>query len=810
MNPAVWVERHGRRRPDDPALADGERVHATWGAFAARTAGAAAGLRDDLGLSPGDRVAIVMRNRPEYLEALFAIWHAGLVAVPVNARLHRDEIAYILEHSESAVVVTDADHAGDVESLVGTVASLQAAVVAPGERWDRLTASSPAPLVGRQPEDPAWLFYTSGTTGRPKGATLTNRNLLMMTLSYFADIDAVVPQDCILHAAPLSHGSGLYGLPHVARGAVSVVPQSGGVDGDEIAALLRHWPGMSFFAAPTMVKRLAGDRAVAAGDLSHLKTIIYGGAPMYLADLEDALAVFGPRLAQIYGQGETPMTITALSKADHADRSHPRWRDRLQSVGVARTDVEVRVVDDDRELPAGEVGEVVVRGDVVMAGYWNQPDATAEALRGGWLHTGDVGSFDADGYLTLRDRSKDLIISGGMNIYPREVEEALLRHSGVRAAAVVGRPDAEWGEAVVAFVVAADGAAPPPVEDLDRTCLDHIARFKRPKDYRFVDALPTNNYGKVVKRELRDRLRAEADTGEAPLRRPATIGRGRLLEGARKRAARARSVGRRHPCTHGEEASLMKLALYLPNFRDKVTVKELEDLTGLAEELDFDSVWTLDRIVVPEASDRVELQYSFGMMNEFPKALPVSSRGRVAPRLAADPLARREDDEGADRHEHHRHAIPRARRPRGGDRHRRPALERQGQRGRRVRLDARGVRGRERLAHLPQAAQARARDDRDHAGHLDERPLRVPRRVRRLRADAGSERSLYRSRTRRSSSAGSRTRSARRTASRSTACRAGSGSRTRRTSSSNGAAPSSESSRSSGAPARSTISRSAA
>ena len=214
MNPAVWVARHGRLRPDDPALADGERVHASWATFAARTAAAAAGLRDDFGLSPGDRVAILMRNRPEYLEALFAIWHAGLVAVPVNARLHRDEIAYILEDSETAVVVTDPEHADDVE--------LEAAVVAPGERWERLTASSPAPLVDRRPDDPAWLFYTSGTTGRPKGATLTNRNLLLMTLSYYADIDAVMPQDCILHAAPLSHGSGLYGLPHVARGAVSV------------------------------------------------------------------------------------------------------------------------------------------------------------------------------------------------------------------------------------------------------------------------------------------------------------------------------------------------------------------------------------------------------------------------------------------------------------------------------------------------------------------------------------------------------------------------------------------------------------
>jgi acyl-CoA synthetase (AMP-forming)/AMP-acid ligase II len=511
MNLAVWVERHGRLRPDGPALADGESIHADWRTFAARMRGAAGGLRDTFALSPGDRVAIVMRNRPEYLEAMFAIWHAGLVAVPVNARLHRDEIAFILDHSETAVVVTDPDHGDDIESLIGTVPSLKAAVVAPGERWDRLIGGAPMSMVERHGHDPAWLFYTSGTTGRPKGATLTNRNLLMASLSYFADIDPINANDSILHAGPISHGSGLYGLPHIARGAVSVIPHSGGVDAAEIATLLQHWNGMSFFAAPTMIKRLVGDSAMTSADLSHLKTIIYGGAPMYLADLEEALGVFGPRLAQIYGQGETPMTITALSKADHADGDHPRWRDRLQSVGVARTDVEVRVVDDDGgELPAGEIGEIVVRGDVVMPGYWNQPEATADALRNGWLHTGDVGSFDDDGYLTLRDRSKDLIISGGMNIYPREVEEALLRHSGVQAIAVVGRPDAEWGEAVVAFVVAADGAAVPSTAELDQLCIDSIARFKRPKEYRFVDALPTNNYGKVVKRELREQLRNDS------------------------------------------------------------------------------------------------------------------------------------------------------------------------------------------------------------------------------------------------------------------------------------------------------------
>ena len=204
MNLAVWIERHGLRRPDAPALADGERIHADWATFAARTAGAAGGLRNELGLVPGDRVAIVMRNRPEYLEALFATWHAGLVAVPVNARLHRDEIAHILDDSGSSVVVTDEDHADEVEPLVGTVAGLQAVVLAPGERWDRLATAPPAALVDRQPEDAAWLFYTSGTTGRPKGATLTHGNLLMASLSYFADIDPVSSRDSVLHAAPLS------------------------------------------------------------------------------------------------------------------------------------------------------------------------------------------------------------------------------------------------------------------------------------------------------------------------------------------------------------------------------------------------------------------------------------------------------------------------------------------------------------------------------------------------------------------------------------------------------------------------------
>ncbi len=197
------------------------------------------------------------------------------------------------------------------------------------------------------------------------------------------------------------------------------------------------------------------------------------------------------------------MTITCLSKAHHTERDHPRWEERFGSTGIARTDVEVRVADaEDRTLPTGDSGEILVRGDVVMAGYWNDAEASAKALRGGWLHTGDIGAFDEEGFLTLKDRAKDMIISGGSNIYPREIEEVLLRHPAVLECSVIGRPHADWGEEVVAFVVARPGAALGETE-LDALCLAEIARFKRPRAYRFVASLPKNNYGKVLKTELR-------------------------------------------------------------------------------------------------------------------------------------------------------------------------------------------------------------------------------------------------------------------------------------------------------------------
>jgi long-chain acyl-CoA synthetase len=481
MNLAHLLLRSARWLPERPALALGKRTVRSYREMAQRVARLASGLLGKFSLEKGDRVAIAMKNCPEYYEVMFACWHAGLTAVPMNAKLHAREFAYILENSGAKACFVSEDLAASIPS--GLVLE------------DQLFLDEAAPASVR-PEDPAWLFYTSGTTGVPKGATLTHRNMLFQTHAYFADIDKLGPQDAILHAAPLSHGSGCYGLPHVAAGALNVIPESGHFEPTEIFELLEHWDNVSFFAAPTMIVRLLSSPA--ARSPRHLKTIVYGGAPMYLSDCLRAIELFGPRLYQLLGQGEAPMTITGLPQSEHAKKAH------LETCGFARTGVEVRIVDDaDRELPPGEVGEIVTRSDCVMAGYWRNPEASARTLRNGWLHTGDLGSMDADGFVTIKDRSKDMIISGGSNIYPREIEEVLLRHPAVAECSVVGRPHAEWGEEVVAFVVTQREISP---DELDSLCLENIARFKRPRQYRFVESLPKNNYGKVLKTELRKLL----------------------------------------------------------------------------------------------------------------------------------------------------------------------------------------------------------------------------------------------------------------------------------------------------------------
>ncbi|MSU70737.1 MAG: long-chain fatty acid--CoA ligase [Opitutus sp.] len=503
MNLATHLARVAVTHRDRPALAVGENVVATWAQLADRVARLAGGLTQQLGLVPGDRVGLFLANAPACAELMYACWHAGLIAVPINSKLHPRELAFILENADARVVFTSPSLAGSTATAAAGVGRSAHVIDAPGTDYDALFQGAPLPMADVAPADLAWLFYTSGTTGNPKGAMLSHRNLHEMALSYFLDIDSRSSGGCLIHAAPMSHGSGLYMIPHVMQANCQVIPESGGFDPAELFALIEKWPDVSLFAAPTMIKRLVDHPAAASADLRNLRVIVYGGAPMHVVALKAAIERFGFKFAQLYGQGETPMTITGMRREAIEAAFRADDEARLASAGTPQAVVEVRVADaQDRALPAGEPGEILVRGDTVMQGYWRNPAATAESLRGGWLHTGDIGVFDAAGYLTLKDRSKDFIISGGSNIYPREVEEILLRHPAVGDAAVIGVPDEEWGESVCAFVVVRPGASVTAAE-LDHLCLENLARFKRPKTYRFVAHLPKSNYGKVLKTELR-------------------------------------------------------------------------------------------------------------------------------------------------------------------------------------------------------------------------------------------------------------------------------------------------------------------
>jgi long-chain acyl-CoA synthetase len=490
MNIGIWLERTALVMPDRAAIFEGrERVmdYAGFDSAAREVAGALV----EQGVTPGDRVAIFMGNAPDYLLALYGIWYAGAAAVPINAKLHGAEAAWIIGNAEACLTLADS--------------ARQEALAAQGIAAQPVPRGPALPrIISRAPDDLAWLFYTSGTTGQPKGVRITHRMLIAMALCYLADVDEVSAQDATLYAAPMSHGAGLYAIVHVLRGARHVCPVSGGFEAGEILDLARHHDRLHLFAAPTMVKRLTAHARATGEPGTGLRSVVYGGGPMYLSDIIEAVETFGPVFIQIYGQGECPMAIAALPRADVADRSHPGWRARLASVGRAQSMAEVRIADESgADLPAGTVGEILVRGDAVMPGYWKNAAAGEAALRGGWLWTGDLGWMDTLGYVTLQDRSKDMIISGGTNIYPREVEEVLLTHASVSEVAVVGAPDPEWGEVVVAFVVS-DG----PLDEaaLDAHCRAHIARFKRPKRYIAIESLPKNNYGKVLKTDLRARL----------------------------------------------------------------------------------------------------------------------------------------------------------------------------------------------------------------------------------------------------------------------------------------------------------------
>jgi len=527
MNIGRMLTNTARRFPDRPAVSWGERT-LTYAELDARTDALAHGLAA-LGVRRGDRVAVLMRNRPELLEAMYACFKAGYCLVPLNARFTADEVTYHVADAGAAAVLTDSDGAsvvldaelGDAAVVVAGDAAEGAANGAVGanasggvdgraHRHDELIAAflgGPGAAVPVDRDDLAWLFYTSGTTGRPKGAMLTHGNLAFVTASWLADLTPMDEHDVTLHAAPLTHGAGFHALAVTARGAHHVIPTDTRFDPASVFALLASAGVTNTWMVPTQIVMLT-DAAVASGppELPALRDVVYGGAPFVPAELRRAIEVFGPVFVQLFGQGETPMTATVLSRAEHAAAITDGRLDRLASAGSARPGMDVRILgDDDTELPSGEVGEVCVRGPAVMLGYWNRPDETEAALRNGWLHTGDLGRVDDAGYVYLLDRAKDLIITGGSNVYAVEVEAALADHEAVRDVAVVGVPDRTWGELVVAVVVS-DAPGDETEGALASHCTNHLAAYKRPRRYAFVDELPRNAYGKVLKRELRERL----------------------------------------------------------------------------------------------------------------------------------------------------------------------------------------------------------------------------------------------------------------------------------------------------------------
>jgi len=446
-----------------------------------------------------------MENRAAFFETLFACWIAGLCPVPVNAKLHPKEVRQIAGDCQASALFCSSALFNGLQNAVSDVPSAPALISVDDGAYLDLFNYESLSIAELNPNDIAWIFYTSGTTGVPKGAMLSHRNLLQMCLQYGADIDCVQAGDTHLHVAPLSHGSGLYSLPHLFNGGHQVIETA--FTPDIVFEALQRYPRVSFFAAPTMLTRMLRASTGIANPAGHLHTITYGGGPMYVSDLLQSLELFGPRMVQIYGQGESPMTITALSRQDHQGQQDASHLARLASCGVARTGVEVRVVDESgHDMPLGEPGEVVTRSATRMLGYWNNDAATASAIREGWLWTGDIGSMDEMGYLTLRDRSKDLIIRGGSNIYPREIEEVLLRHPAIAEVSVIGAASADLGEEPVAFVVLKTGLTVTP-QELDQLCLDNLARFKRPREYFFPADLPKNNYGKILKTSLRQLLK---------------------------------------------------------------------------------------------------------------------------------------------------------------------------------------------------------------------------------------------------------------------------------------------------------------
>jgi len=455
------------------------------------------------GLKRGDGIAQLSANRVDAVAAIGAAFVCGLRYTPLNARASEVDHAFILKDSEVSAVILDEsafkDSVGRFKGVLGSQGRIFTFGKAEGALSLRQAIGDKSPTslaVDADPQDIAFVVYTGGTTGRPKGVVHKHRSLLALLLIELAEFEW--PEETrFLAATPISHAAFAFILPVLLKGGVLVLQRSFSPQ-NFFADVLRHRVTATFLV-PSMITALLHSPEMTAADVSSLKMLVYGAAPMAPARLVEGIQRFGPIFVQLYGQAEAPAVITVLRRADHdVNRS-----DRLMSCGAPTIGTQVRLLDDNgHEVAPGEPGELCVRGPLVMEGYWNRPQETAEAFAGGWLHTGDVARRDAEGYLTIVDRKKDMIVSGGFNVFPREVEDALTAHPAVLQACVIGIPDPKWGEAVKAVVVRR-GGVPVAAEELTQWVRERKGAVYAPKVLEFVETIPLTTIGKPDRKALR-------------------------------------------------------------------------------------------------------------------------------------------------------------------------------------------------------------------------------------------------------------------------------------------------------------------
>ncbi|MGE0287906.1 MAG: acyl-CoA synthetase [Bradyrhizobium sp.] len=515
MNLAYMLTQNARRHGGRTGFVWGDRSF-TWREIEAKVNALAAALAAR-GIAKGDRVLVHSKNCDEMFWSMFAAFRLGAVWVPTNFRLMPDEVAYLATASgakgflchgdfpDHATAVKEASPALAFIWRIGDTGSF-------GERSleEAIAAHADARIEEARVDynDPCWFFFTSGTTGRSKAAVLTHGQMAFVVTNHLADLmPGTYENDASLVVAPLSHGAGVHQLVQAARGVPTILLPTEKFDIAEAYRLIETHRVSNIFTVPTILKMLVEHPAADKYDHSSLRYVIYAGAPMYREDQKAAIAKLGGVLVQYFGLGEVTGNITVLPPALHDPEDGPHAR--IGTCGFERTGMQVSIQDDNgRELKPHETGEICVIGPGVFAGYYDNPEANAKAFRDGWFRTGDLGHVDEEGFVYITGRASDMYISGGSNIYPREVEEKILTHPAVGEVAVLGVPDPFWGEVGIAVCVAREGAKPVSEAELAAFLAPKVPRYKMPKRFFFWDALPKSGYGKVPKRMVRDELEA--------------------------------------------------------------------------------------------------------------------------------------------------------------------------------------------------------------------------------------------------------------------------------------------------------------